>query len=405
VLSRVGYVSEDRDLPGWMRPAPWDEMFVGGHKPSLINPRNGSAILGSSTTANVFRGGRHRRVLIDEAASVPYLEDVLRSVDEVGPAVIVSTPKGMGNHFARLIHRKATDAVVAKGDGEAGTVHVRYHYSLDPRKDAAWERQKRAELSDEAWAQEYGLDYQVSAPGRIWPAFDRAEHVYSDSGWSDLEREGWLEGATYYEGWDFGSGRALTCVVWAAYVEAIDTLYLLDYRQWHAAPVEQVAADVGEAGWRTEANLLGRLPDYRVGDIAGKARDSRQQSWIGNLRTLGIDISGQSMAHGRIEWAIQAVGKALRDERLYCAPPFAAEYTKGLPSGVECVEQYRRGRDDRALEDWVGEDEKPLKDIYSHLADALQHIALKVWPRVHQGLTPQAGYRTDDGHFNRRYTG
>jgi len=383
-----------RSLPVWMiGPEAWK--FNSSQRPVLTNLRNGADIAGSKQGPNPLSGGRRELVFVDEGSKIRLLGVMMKSLVEVGRIVIVGTSNGMGNHLARLINQKTTAVVLKPEDcaGRNGYVHVRYHYALDPRKSEAWEAKKRAELTDEEWAQEHEIDYTASAPGRIWPKFNEASHVYSRARWHELRDDGWLDGAVYLEGWDFGTGPALTAVVWCAYVASTDTLYCLDYRQFHSTHYNDVAVEVAAAGYQTRANINGRAPHHRIGDIAGKARDSAQRSWFSNLKTEGIKIVGQSMQFGRIEHSIGRIALAIRDGRLYCAPNFGKHHTQELPSGVECLQQYRRsmrvGADTPGT--FVGEDAKPLKDVHSHLADALQHVALKVWPMTknrnrHQGL-------------------
>lgn len=379
-------------LPRWMRPGRWDHLFVSSPKPVLVNPRNGSVILGAATTPDLFRGGRHDRVFVDEGASIRELRKVMESIDEVGPAIVVSTPKGMGNHFARLIHGTSGAAVVPKGSSEPGAVHLRYHYRLDPRKDAAWKRAKQAELTAEAWAQEYEIDYRASAPGRIWPEFDRTIHVLSQDEWEELLSGGLLRRAPVFEGWDFGSGRSLTAVAWFAYIESLDRLILLDYRQWQEKRFKTVAEDVGAAGYFCSFNPRGKRPEDRVGDIAGKARDSDGRSWMSNLSDCGIDIFGQSMSHGGITNAIATIREAITDGRFVLAPSCVERRDPDLPSAAEVLEQYRWKGGDKTVDEYVGAQDKPHKDIFSHLADAFQHVSERVWPMVTQGTETQEAF-------------
>ena len=401
LFGKVLYMIES--LPSWMLALP-DWEYTSTPKPTLVNLRNGSSIAGTKTTIDTFRGDRLERCLVDEAASIPRLADVARSVDETGPVTYVSTPKGMANHFARMVHRRTGETILKPGEceGRYGGVHMRYHWQLDPRKGEEWEKKKRAETSDVAWASEYGIDYTASSPGRIWRHFNEACHVYTEEGWSELEGGGFLDGGRLIEGWDFGSGLSLTARASALYMPSTDTLYLIAYRQWAETHADDVCDDTAADGWHVPecrhgkhshhanpdgtrcsgSNVNGRRPSKRVGDIAGKARDSTQQSWLSNLRRRGVEVRGQSMQYGRIEWSISQIDRAIRDGRLFCAPAFGYQVTPGLPTGVEVLQQYRRdlrsGRD--TADRFVGLDAKPRKDQYSHLADAIQHLALAVWP-------------------------
>lgn len=391
-----------RWCPEWMRPSTWRSSkrarFHDRHM-VLTNPDNGGAITGQSTDPDAVRGERAKRCYIDEANSIPWLEELMTAIHRVGPAALVSSVKGMGTHFARLTHGRVA-RVLEHGAhvGRPGWVKVRLHYSQRPDRDPttaagrAWVAATRPSYTPEGWAQEMEIDYASSQPGRIWGEhFSPARHVLSPARWRELQPA--LTGARLIEGWDFGSGPALTAVVWALHVEANDTLYLLDYRQFHAATDAQVEREVAAAGYRTRSNPGGRLPDLRVGDIAGSIGAVRMHggrkvnpvgSWIANLRDRGIEIHGRQL---RVEDAISRVDQALRDGRLLLAPR-CAQARGELPSLVETFEQYSRetraGADDPTT--FKGDTPKPRKDIYSHAADAVQHIAWEVWPRVSGGM-------------------
>lgn len=113
------------NLPRWMvgkRGKNW-ERTVKTH--SLVNYRNGCEINAFPSTERVGRGGRYKWFLCDEMAAWPDGTDYqfLESVrDTTNSRVIVSTPAGFHNAFARFWH------------SEGGVVKLRLHWSDNPRK-------------------------------------------------------------------------------------------------------------------------------------------------------------------------------------------------------------------------------------------------------------------------------
>lgn len=383
-------------LPVWMVP-PYSRARAPA--PMLYNERTQSVIVGSKTVVDAFRGQRHKRDIVDEGASVPKFGDVLKSLDDVSPAPwVISTPKGRGNHFARLVHGEGVETHKF-GESGLGWCHYRMHYSQHPERDPKteqgqrWMEAEKAKRTPEAWSQEQEIDYQASAPGRIWPEWNDLTHIYPADLWR-AEQEV-LHGAPIWEGWDFGSGPSLTAVVWAAYLESVDRLYLLDYRVWREADYETVARDVAAAGWRTIYSPDGRVPYRRVGDIAGKARGADQQSWLTHLDSCGIKIAGLSMPGETVRALIRI---KIREERILGAPQIARRYPgqqHGTPTLAESISQYRRATSGRP-EDYSGDTPKPDKGPHSHASDALQLIAHDIWTRSSLGLQTQdnpRGYR------------
>ena len=354
-------------LPPWMLDK---EELVAGRRKS--NPHQfvyrGSFIEGDLTTEDAFRGQRHTRTVIDEGASVPKLEAVLASVQGVTKApVIITTPKGK-NYFYKMVmglkfkviphHVPLKEALKEK----SGWLHRRYHYTVHPYYTQEWADALRAEMSEFSWAQEYEISYDQSVEGRIWPAFNKA-HVYSESEW-DKAKENILARSRIVAGWDFATSlENATCALEAAIYQPEDgapkVLVLLDYRSWLRAEVNHVVKEYREF-----------LGEYKVadhwGDVAGGAHDSTQKSWISNLADRGIIIKKTTAARKGLEIQDKIL-HLIQQGRLYVAYP-ASILDKGSPgpSVEDVLFQYRMGKDG-----------SPLKDEYSHLADALQYIVLR----------------------------
>ncbi|QEL14774.1 hypothetical protein [Limnoglobus roseus] len=145
-------------MPHWMVPE--------GFKPSehdnfmrLLNPVNGNAITGEAGD-NMGRGGRSTLYVVDEGAFIEHADKVDAAiVANANARIWASSVNGTGNVFFRKRH--------------SGHIPVfRFHWSDDPRKDAAWAEAKRLELSSTpaTWAAEYDIDYAASVEGICIPA-------------------------------------------------------------------------------------------------------------------------------------------------------------------------------------------------------------------------------------------
>lgn len=107
----------------------------------------------------IGRGDRTSIYFVDESAWLPRPLLVEASLSETTPCRIdISTPRGMGNPFARKRH--------------AGNVKVfSMHWRDDPRKDEVWYKRKCAQIDDPVIiAQELDLDYSASMEGVLIPS-------------------------------------------------------------------------------------------------------------------------------------------------------------------------------------------------------------------------------------------
>lgn len=361
-------------LPAWL--VPWRGTRQARdartkRPPVLTHPETGALIMGATTVEGGWRGPRMGRIWVDEAAWVPGMEAILTSImGATDEPVLISSVAGKGNTFYRVEQGEAFGVADAGAAGD-GWVRAQLHYRDDPRKDAEWVKRKRASMTPEAWAQEYECDYAASAPGRIWPEFRAKLHVLQPAEWRRVLRDADEQGFEVLEGWDYGVS-ALTACVWALYNPRADMLYLADYGQWRERRIDEIAADVGAWGWACAANPQGLLPSRRVGDPAGRNRDSMLTSPVRNLATYGIRVESQRIKNG--DSLRDLIRLKIAQNCVMLAPKCATRKVKDLPSLAECLEQYRRAKPD-------GADRAPRKDDYSHAADALQYIAAALWQR------------------------
>jgi hypothetical protein len=144
-----------RNLPGWMLPG-YDEAQHGLFC-RIINPRNGSMILGEGGD-NIGRGNRTSIFFVDEAAHLEHPDLVDSSLSATTNVRIdVSTPNGPGNPFAVKRH--------------SGRVPVfTFHWRSDPRKTEEWYQEFKRVKGPVVTASQLDIDYSASLEGICIPA-------------------------------------------------------------------------------------------------------------------------------------------------------------------------------------------------------------------------------------------
>jgi hypothetical protein len=134
-----------RALPAWMLPRDWNPKR-NDSRCRITNPQRHSILSGEGGD-EMGRGGRSSFYFIDEFASVPHAEMVDGAVSANAVTVIyVSTPKGMGNLFARKRFSGQYPVYTAT-------------WRDDPRKDDAWYEEQKRKYSPLVVATEVDLDY------------------------------------------------------------------------------------------------------------------------------------------------------------------------------------------------------------------------------------------------------
>jgi hypothetical protein len=388
-------------LPPWMVPHEfrrWDgqrfHRFFDRHM-MLYNPTNGNVIAGTSTGGSAFRSRRYRRVFFDEAAAVEnnLMVSIMRAINMVSRAPCLLSSPG-GGPFERIV--KGEDVQTTEwGDPDPKLGWLRYQctHDMDPRKTADVLARESARMTHEEAQQELYGSFDAHTIGKIWPEFNRDEHVYSWEQWPDEYRAIMQAGRwSLWEAWDFGVNPSLSAVVWA--IELAESLYLLDYRCWVNATPETIAKDVAAAGYFTRHSPQGRKPDYRVGDPAMNLRVQINGSWRDFMREQGIDLQSMPNNESR-EASVMRVRKAIIDGRLYCAPACGVRHDRRMPTLVDSLVNYKRmvprGKD--SIHTYSGRpDVPPEKNEHSHLADCVQYIGDWVWATRKKSRARRATY-------------
>jgi len=381
----LGKVAHQLDaLPAWML----GNIVRSRVDHEFVNLDNNASIKGSKTVLDAFRGDRHTATFVDEAASIPSLNMMSASLNNVTDCLIyVSTPKGKSGLYAKICLGDGFETHETGEQGLGWMIHT-LHYSQRPDRDPdttegrQWRESKQADCTPEEWAQEWEIDFEVSQPDRILPEFSTRTHTYSeDEHRSVLE---WIRRVCpvtplLIEAWDFGEGVSQTSVVHAYWVppytlEGDDTvygdfIYYLDYGTWQATPYDEILADLAEMGWYTKDNPRGRRPDVRIGDAYGKSKGADQESWFSFFSYANVDLQSRTLA-GRLKRALMTMRVRARDKKILISPACIEKFNPRLPSLGEALEQYQ----------YDARTGKPKKHSeYSHLFDAALFAADYVW--------------------------
>ena len=146
-----------RNQPKWMRPQGFDWKRDSNYM-KIVNPESKATITGEATNANFSRSGRRRAIFFDEFAFWETDAEAWRaSADSTNCRLVVSTPCGFNNQFAKLRH--------------SGSIEVRsLHWRLHPEKDQAWYENecKRRNNDSVEIAQELDINYEGSEEGVLF---------------------------------------------------------------------------------------------------------------------------------------------------------------------------------------------------------------------------------------------
>ena len=143
--------------PKWLRPVGFDRKLHSNYL-KIINPETKATITGEATNANFSRSGRRRSIFFDEFAFWETDQQAWRaSADSTNCRIVVSTPFGFNNQFAKLRH--------------SGSIKVTtLHWTLHPEKDKAWYENecKRRNHDPVEIAQELDINYEGSDEGVLF---------------------------------------------------------------------------------------------------------------------------------------------------------------------------------------------------------------------------------------------
>lgn len=339
LFERIRYIL--RRLPEWLIPKGFNwrrhSTFM-----RIINPERESIITGEATNDDFGRQARATVCWLDEFASWQHSESAWSAVSSVTPVkIVVSTPKGRFNTFARL--RFESDIKV-----------FTLHWSRHPKKSPEWyEKIKREKImTSQEIAQELDIDYTSSAGKPVFPDFRKDKHTGEFNVNPDKP---------IYRGWDFGYHHP--AVVFAQFDDN-DRLIVLDEVMGEDVLLEVFAKEY----------VLNRFVNHKAGfrdycDPAGRQRsDKNEKTSIEILRGIGIYPIWRESS---INEGLTLIRKMLIEDIAGRPALLIDKRCRILIDGFSGYYHYPENREGRP------ESELPEKDgYYEHLQDALRYLVV-----------------------------
>lgn len=367
-------------LPKWLRPS----VYQKGGKPRkydklmiLENPDNNSSILGSSTTSDAERGSRGYRIIIDEANSIPYLSDLMSSLTKVAPYVMLSSVKGNSTTFARYCNGHIVNIVKQKK--EQGIVVRKLHYSQRPDWDQGTEigRKRIADLRavDEpaTWQSEMECNFDaniIDSP----KVFKIPSSIICDKGTFNKVRNN--SANKTFAAFDFGQSISLTSWVHAWYDAKTDILYFNDYFNFTDETVDIIKEKIYDSD-----KLLGDgATSAGPRTVNGVAR-TNAKNWFQNLDEVGVSVE---RVHKKSDEAfINLFQKKLNEGKIRITEGGIFKKNPKHPNILEALTNYQWDLPAGTIPENISKETvKPKKNMYSHIADAVQLIAYYVWKKL-----------------------
>ncbi len=162
LLQKIRFIL--KNTPKWLMPEGYREKEHATFM-KILNPVTSSLISGESTNQQFSRGGRQLAILFDEFAFWDVDSSAWRSsASTTNCRIVVSTPHGFNNHFAKLRH---SDSIEVSS----------FHWRLHPNKDDKWYKNEceRRNHDKVEIAQELDISYEGSEEGILFS-------------WDDLNR-------------------------------------------------------------------------------------------------------------------------------------------------------------------------------------------------------------------------
>jgi hypothetical protein len=253
-----------------------------------------------------------------------------------------------------------------------GARYVQMHYSVDPQKGQEWARVERAKVPAREWQREMEMDETIYAGEPVYADYRDKRHCPLQ-GHAPLPI---CRGATYVAGWDCGQTITPAFCLLQITPKPWQVAAILEVTSPGAEPMEKFAP-------RVMAELRKRLPGRwdeveHWGDATVMARNGAN----GETAQQAAARHGVRIRPASNEWngRYGAVTWLLMNDINETIPRF-------LVDGVMCplLREGFQGAykfDESSAGDAVGPTrvlkERPLKNTYSHVHDALQYAACRV---------------------------
>lgn len=246
----------------------------------------------------------------------------------------------------------------------AGMSVIEIHHTADPQKDWAWARAIRAKANQEDranWDREMNLIDSRHEGRPYWKHFREDVHAVP----YDFR---FVMGSRYLRGYDFGLQPA---IVWCQVIPCGQWQFFMERCYENASAIE-TAPDVVALSERVPA-----LAWTDVGDPAGiQKSDADGRSPFTVYKDYGIDIepgvNDPATRRDAVNWALtDFISDNPPIPRVWIDRNRCPNLFDGMMGGYK-VRVGRIGLEERVFED-------PIKNWYSHVNDAFQQIAVRLY--------------------------
>lgn len=274
------------------------------------------------------------------------------------------------------------------GTCENGAEYARIHYTADPTKrDRVWIESERKAQGTRFWDQQMEMSEDVYEGEPVYADYVDSIHC------PDAIRNGFIPlvpRSLYYMGWDCGQTLSPAAVLFQVTPMPYQVHALMEVVPDGPEPMETFAPIViGQLQkvYPQIWDMIRHVGDATVTQRSGGSGESAQQV---ARRVAGIVIEPMSNA---LQGRISAVSRLLTDRIAEETPRFYVS-GKGCPTlrrgflGAYKLEESPRG-------DMIGAGRillMPLKNSYSHVHDACQYGAVKIWKFI-DGSGGQVAHR------------
>lgn len=368
------------------------------HRPSIIRNvlRPGTHLTAEGQGPDPARGRKYKAILLDEAARIPWSEQVNASTRAACPdgRFYNSTPYGTGNTYGRLakerpsnfifrrdhwsihplysigLHVAGADPKCAQCAGNRAGVewdaeHPELAHRYPAKLTSPWYDRAVLDLTDEQVAQELEIDYSGALTGRVYPEFNMERHV--------LPEVPYEPSLPIITAWDYGVGTTAVAILQetATEIRQIGELEMGDaYPEIVVAALLDTLADLGVPFSELEGQFTRTW--LGVGDPAGDAKTPREgaEPLTTAYAKLGFTIQSRRRS---IDETIRATKRVLQGR--------PKRYLVSAATCPKTIEHWRENRWPTGRDGQVSPNAtEPKNDKHNHMMRAVAYLLTWLYP-------------------------
>lgn len=269
----------------------------------------------------------------------------------------------------------------------SGARRCRIHYTADPEKrSAAWKARARVGIPDQEWNREMELDDRIYDGLPVYPTFVDKVHCPARF---HKEKMPYIPGSMLIGGWDCGTaGLRLAFSLLQITPHSRQIQLLLEVAPWQPTSMEIMAPAVIETlrlHYPNLVHLIRHVGDQTVINHQGATSKSSYEVAMEHGITIKPASNNWHKRHSSVDWALSDMITETAPRFVVCQhlAPVAAEALRGGFQWKKNPHQAQTGAATVVM--------KPIKNMYSHIADAIQYgvMTAKSFIEQYSGQTTQ----------------